>query len=62
MKPLKEKLSITLDRDLVLDIKLLADLDDRNFSAYINRVLKQHVEANAERLAEYKARLANGNP
>ena len=42
-KPLKEKVSITLDSDLVQKIKDMADNDDRSFSQYINRVLKDHV-------------------
>ncbi|MCI8589110.1 MAG: toxin-antitoxin system protein [Clostridiales bacterium] len=44
MKPLKEKVSITLDTDLVVKVKHLAEQDDRSFSQYINLVLKAHVE------------------
>lgn len=40
MKPLKEKVSITLDSDIVLKIKELAENDDRSFSQYINIVLR----------------------
>ncbi|MCI8332198.1 MAG: toxin-antitoxin system protein [Clostridiales bacterium] len=43
MKPLKEKVSITLDSDLVIKVKQLAEQDDRSFSQYINLVLKTHV-------------------
>ncbi len=44
MKPLKTKVSITLD-DPVLDrVKELADLEDRSLSSYINLVLKAHLE------------------
>ncbi len=43
MKPLKEKVSITLDTDLVKAIKELAEQDDRSFSQYINKVLKEHL-------------------
>ena len=39
MKPLKNKVSITLDEDLVERIKQLAENDDRSFSQYINLVL-----------------------
>ena len=39
MKPLKEKVSITLDSDIVEKIKVLAENDDRSFSQYINKVL-----------------------
>ena len=43
MKPLKNKVSITLDEDLVERIRQLAETDDRSFSQYINLVLKDHV-------------------
>jgi len=43
MKPLKQKVSITLDSDMVETLKKLADEDDRSFSQYINLVLKRHV-------------------
>ena len=43
MKPLKNKVSITLDEDIVERIKQLADDDDRSFSQYINMVLKEHL-------------------
>ena len=44
MKPLKEKVSITLDADIIAKIKELAEADDRIFSQYINMVLKKHLE------------------
>lgn len=44
MKPLKEKISITIDEDLLKKIKNLAEEDDRSLSQYINIVLKQHIE------------------
>ena len=43
-KPLKSKVSITLDEDVIKRIKELAEADDRNFSQYINLVLKKHLE------------------
>ena len=43
MKPLKEKVSITLDEDVVKRIRELAEEDDRSFSQYINKILKEHV-------------------
>ena len=43
MKPLKEKVSITLDENIVERIKELAEDDDRSFSQYINMVLKEWV-------------------
>lgn len=45
MRPLKEKISITVDSDIVQKIKKLAENDDRSFSQYINMVLKEHVQS-----------------
>ncbi len=44
-RPLKKKMSITLDSDIEKAIKTLAERDDRSFSQYINRVLRKHLEA-----------------
>ena len=44
MKPLKEKVSITLDENIVQRIKELAEDDDRSFSQYINMVLKEWIK------------------
>lgn len=44
MKPLKKKVSIILDTDLVEIIKEMAEQDDRSFSQYINLVLKDYVK------------------
>lgn len=41
MKPLKNKVSITLDADIIDRIKELAEEDDRSFSQYINLVLRE---------------------
>lgn len=43
MKPLKSKVSITLDSDVIEQIKQLAERDDRSFSQYINMILKEHL-------------------
>ena len=43
MKPLKSKVSITLDSDVIEKIKLLSEKDDRSFSQYINLILKEHL-------------------
>ena len=43
MKPLKEKVSITLDENIVQRIKELAEDDDRSFSQYINMILKEYI-------------------
>ncbi len=44
MKPLKEKISITIDNDILIKIKEQAEYDDRSLSQYINLVLKQHIK------------------
>ena len=43
MNPLKEKVSITLDSDIIKKLKDLAEDDDRSFSQYINMVLKEWI-------------------
>lgn len=43
MKPLKEKISITVDEDILAEIKKLAEEDDRSLSQYINMVLKKYL-------------------
>ena len=43
MRPLKEKVSITLDNDIVEEIKKLSERDDRSFSQYINLVLRDYL-------------------
>ena len=44
MKPLKEKISITIDSDILEKTKVLAENDDRSLSQYINIVLKEHLK------------------
>ena len=44
MRPLKERISITIDNDLLEKIRLKAEEDDRSLSQYINLVLKKHLE------------------
>ena len=46
MKPLKSKVSITLDEDIIKQTKELAENDDRSFSQYINMVLKDWISKN----------------
>lgn len=45
MKPLKQKVSITLDSDVLELIKELSEQDDRSLSQYINLVIKEHLKA-----------------
>ncbi len=44
MKPLKEKISITIDNDILAKLKEQAEYVDRSLSQYINLVLKQHIK------------------
>ncbi|MBE6814753.1 MAG: toxin-antitoxin system protein [Ruminococcaceae bacterium] len=44
MKPLKEKISITIDSDILEKLREYAENDDRSLSQYINLVLKKHLE------------------
>ena len=44
MKPLKEKISITIDNDLLKKLRHQAEEDDRSLSQYINIILKKHIE------------------
>ena len=44
MKPLKNKVSITLDADVIEEIKELAESDDRSFSQYVNLILKEYLK------------------
>lgn len=44
MKPLKDKISITIDSDILERIKKEAKNDDRSLSQYINLVLKHHIQ------------------
>ncbi len=42
MKPLKEKISITIDSDILEKTKQAAEDDDRSLSQFINLVLKNY--------------------
>jgi hypothetical protein len=44
MRPLKEKISITVDGDILQKIKEKAENDDRSLSQYINLILKEHLK------------------
>lgn len=43
MKPLKQKVSITLDSDVIEKIRELSEADERSFSQYINLILKAYL-------------------
>ena len=43
MRPLKEKNSITIDSDLLENVKKAAEDDDRSLSQFINLILKRYM-------------------
>ena len=43
MKPLKERVSLTIDNDLLETLRYEAERDDRSLSQYINLVLRRHI-------------------
>lgn len=47
MKPLKGKISITIDSDILETLRILAEDDDYSLYQYINIVLKTHVAEKA---------------
>ncbi len=44
MKPLKEKISITIDADILEKLKAEAEKDDRSLSQFINVILKKYLK------------------
>lgn len=54
VKPLKTQVSVTLDHDIVERLKALAERDDRSFSQYINRLLRNHLEKGTNKPAGMK--------
>ena len=44
VKPLKERISITIDSDILEKLREEAEYDDRSLSQYINIILKQHIK------------------
>ena len=48
MKPLKEKISITIDADILKQLREKAEQDDRSLSQYINLILKKYLEASTQ--------------
>ena len=43
MKPLKVKISLTLDEDIVERLRTIADEDDRALSSCINLILRDYL-------------------
>ena len=44
MKPLKLRVSLTLDEPLVEELREIAERQDRSLSSYINIVMRDHLE------------------
>ena len=44
MRPLKQKVSVTLDEDIVKRVKELSEEQQRSFSQSINLVLTEHLK------------------
>ena len=43
MKPLKVNISLTLDEDVLTEVRRLAEEDYRTVSQYINLIFRQHL-------------------
>ncbi len=43
VKPLKEKISITIDSDLLERLKRESEADERSLSQYINLILRKYI-------------------
>lgn len=46
MKPLKQKVSLTIDEDVLEKAKVMAEEADRSLSQFINIVLKKYIAKN----------------
>ena len=44
MKPLNEKITITIDSDLLKDLKEEAEKDERSLSQFINLILRKYIK------------------
>ena len=55
MKPLKEKISITIDSDILEKAKYEAEKDDRSLSQYINVILRKHLKTLSENAADARS-------
>ena len=45
----KERISITVDAELLEKVRIQAERDDRSLSQYINRVLKKAIRETSEK-------------
>ena len=51
-KPLKKSVSMTLDADVIEEIRRLAEDSDRSFSQYVNLVLKRYLKNRSDKTPE----------
>jgi hypothetical protein len=49
MKPLKTRVSLSLDEEIVKKLRVLAEEDDRQLSSYINLILRNHLRTLEQR-------------
>ena len=49
MRPLKDRISITVDNDLLEKARKLAEDDDRSLSQFINIALREFIKAKEEK-------------
>lgn len=52
VRPLKQKVSLTLDPEVIDGINRLAEKSDRSFSQYVNMVLKREIKKQGQAHAE----------
>lgn len=60
MRPLKEKISISIDSDLLEKLREKADEDCRPLSQYINLILRRYMEQKEKRKSRSKAVYIHG--
>ena len=51
-RPLKVKVSLSLDEEVVKKLRILAEEDDRQLSSYINLILRDHVRKLEQKFKE----------
>lgn len=52
MKPLKEKISITIDSDVLEEARAAAEADDRSLSQFINIAVKAYLNSICDQKSE----------
>lgn len=50
MRPLKEKISLTIDSDILEKAKQAAEADDRSLSQFINLILKKYLSEEQQQI------------